>query len=187
MVDHGTAMGIAYRIPGEMWPTELGWLYYQLAQSRVHVEVGTFCGRSLWATCAGMTQPAQVFAVDADTLQPAPVSWVQGVRGLTIQMIHDWTQAKVRLLQEVYSVDAARQLMEQGLAGQVDSVFIDGDHNAAEVMADCQAWWPLLREGGTLCGHDYWSADPGVMDAVQRQFSGRHHVATNTRIWWVRK
>jgi hypothetical protein len=69
----------------------------------------------------------------------------------------------------------------------VDSVFIDGNHNAAEVMADCQAWWPLLREGGTMCGHDYWAADPGVMDAVQRQFGGRHQTATNTRIWWVRK
>jgi predicted O-methyltransferase YrrM len=90
-------------------------------------------------------------------------------------------------LLETYSVDAARELMQQGLAGQIDSVFIDGNHNTAEVMADCQAWWPLLREGGTLCGHDYWSADPGVMDAVQRQFSGRHHVAANTRIWWARK
>jgi hypothetical protein len=72
-------MAIGYRIPGEMWPTELGWLYYQLAESKLHVEVGTFCG------------------------------------------------------------------------------------------------------------HDYWSADSGVVDAVQRQFSGRHQVATNTRIWWVRK
>ena len=186
MVDHGTAMAIAYRIPGEMWPTELGWLYYQLAQSKLHVEVGTFCGRSLWATCAGLQQPSRVIAVDANEGHAIPIPWVQGVRQLTIQMIHDLTLARVELL-ETYSVDAARQLMQQGLAGQVDSVFIDGDHNSAEVMADCQAWWPLLRDGGTLCGHDYWSADPGVMDAVQRQFGGRHQVATNTRIWWVRK
>lgn len=186
MVDHGTAMAIGYRIPGEMWPTELGWLYYQLAQSRVHVEVGTFCGRSLWATCAGLQQPSRVIAVDANEGHAIPIPWVQGVRQLTIQMIHDLTLARVELL-ETYSVDAARQLMQQGLAGQVDSVFVDGNHNAAEVMADCQAWWPLLREGGTLCGHDYWSADPGVMDAVQRQFGGRHQTATNTRIWCVRK
>ena len=186
MVDHGTAMGIAYRIPGEMWPTELGGLYYTLQESRCHVEVGTFCGRSLWATCAGLQQPARVIAVDANVGYAVPLAWVQGVRRLTLQMIHDTTLARVELL-EAYSVDAARQVTERGLTGQVDSVFIDGDHNVAEVMADVQAWWPLLREGGIVCGHDYWAADPGVMDAVQQQFGGRHQVATNTRIWWVRK
>jgi predicted O-methyltransferase YrrM len=186
MVDHKTAMAIGYRIPGEMWPTELGWLYYQLAQSRVHVEVGTFCGRSLWATCAGLQQPARVIAVDANVGYTVPLAWVQGMRRLTLQMIQDMTQARAELI-EAYSVDAARQVTERGLTGQVDSVFIDGNHNAAEVMADCQAWWPLLREGGTMCGHDYWAADPGVMDAVQQQFGGRHQVAANTRIWWVRK
>jgi hypothetical protein len=133
-----------------------------------------------------MLQPSQVISVDANAGYTIPIPWVQGVRQLTIQMIHDITLGRVELL-ETYSVDAARELMQQGLAGQIDSVFIDGNHNAAEVMADCQAWWPLLRDGGTLCGHDYWSADPGVMDAVQRQFGGRHQVATNTRIWWVRK
>jgi predicted O-methyltransferase YrrM len=127
-----------------------------------------------------------VIAVDANVGYTVPLAWVQGMRRLTLQMIQDMTQARAELI-EAYSVDAARQVTERGLTGQVDSVFIDGNHNTAEVMADCQAWWPLLREGGTLCGHDYWSADPGVVDAVQRQFSGWHHVAANTRIWWVRK
>jgi predicted O-methyltransferase YrrM len=179
-------MQIAYRIPGEMWPTELGWLYYTLQESRCHVEIGTFCGRSLWATCAGLQQPARVIAVDANAGYTIPIPWVQGVRKLTVQLIHDLTSAKVETI-EAYSVDAARQLVERGLIGQVDSIFIDADHHAAEVAADVEAWWPLLRDGGIMCGHDYWSADPGVMDAVQRRFSGRHQVATNTRIWWARK
>ncbi|TEX50876.1 MAG: hypothetical protein B7C55_08510, partial [Actinomycetales bacterium mxb001] len=123
MIDHGTAMALTYNIPGEMWPTELGWLYYTLNASRLHVEVGTFCGRSLLATCAGMMQPSQVIGVDANAGYAIPIAWVQGVRELTVQLIHDTTSARVEII-ETYSVDAARQLMERGLVGQVDSVFV---------------------------------------------------------------
>lgn len=40
--------------------------------------------------------------------------------------------------------------------GGLDFVYIDGDHAAPGV--DIDAWWPLLRSGGFLCGHD-WVAD----------------------------
>jgi len=47
-----------------------------------------------------------------------------------------------------------------------DLIFIDADHNVASVKADIAAWRPLLKPGGILCGHDYTSIWPGVIEAV---------------------
>lgn len=61
------------------------------------------------------------------------------------------------------------------IPGQVDWVYIDGDHRYQSVMDDLIAWWPKIRVGGVMWGDD-WS-DRGwygtqVQDAV-RAFFGR--------------
>lgn len=37
----------------------------------------------------------------------------------------------------------------------LDFVYIDGDHERAAVEADLAAWWPKVRVGGILAGHDF--------------------------------
>jgi hypothetical protein len=39
--------------------------------------------------------------------------------------------------------------------GQLDFVYIDADHNFDSVKSDILAWWPKVRDGGLLCGHDF--------------------------------
>lgn len=46
---------------------------------------------------------------------------------------------------------AAQQIGEDPL----DFVFIDADHTFEGVKADIEAWWPLIRPGGVMVGHDY--------------------------------
>lgn len=36
-----------------------------------------------------------------------------------------------------------------------DVLYIDADHTYDAVKADIDAWWPKVRPGGILCGHDY--------------------------------
>ncbi|CAE7623847.1 unnamed protein product [Symbiodinium microadriaticum] len=38
----------------------------------------------------------------------------------------------------------------------VDVVYIDGLHHYAGVMDDIEAWWPKLKRGGVMAGHDYY-------------------------------
>jgi hypothetical protein len=38
--------------------------------------------------------------------------------------------------------------------GILDLVFIDGDHRFEAVKADIMSWFPKVRAGGILCGHD---------------------------------
>lgn len=50
-----------------------------------------------------------------------------------------------------YSVDAARTFLDASL----DFVYLDGRHDRAGVAEDVEAWWPKVRPGGILAGHDW--------------------------------
>ena len=55
----------------------------------------------------------------------------------------------------------------------VDFCFIDADHSYESVLADLRTWWPKVKPGGTLAGHDYRQSDPwlvGVTPAVHEFF-----------------
>ncbi|MBV8523326.1 MAG: class I SAM-dependent methyltransferase, partial [Acetobacteraceae bacterium] len=51
---------------------------------------------------------------------------------------------------------------------KVDLVHLDGGHDYRSVMADLQAWWPLVRPGGILIGDDYNTN--GVWPEVRQAF-----------------
>ena len=42
----------------------------------------------------------------------------------------------------------------------LDFVFIDADHEATSVIRDLRAWWPKVKPGGTLAGHDFHEKGP---------------------------
>lgn len=48
---------------------------------------------------------------------------------------------------------------------EVDFCFVDASHNAEDVKGDIEAWWPKIKPGGTLGGHDYtWGSVRGVVN-----------------------
>lgn len=49
------------------------------------------------------------------------------------------------------SVEAAQEIAD----GSLDLAFIDGAHDYNNVKADIAAWFPKIRPGGFLSGHDY--------------------------------
>ena len=54
-----------------------------------------------------------------------------------------------------FSADASQLFSDQS----VDFVFIDARHSYDAVLEDLKAWWPKIRPGGILAGHDYVDAD----------------------------
>jgi len=60
------------------------------------------------------------------------------------------------------STEAVQEFQDNSL----DFVYIDADHRMASVINDCQLWYPKVKIGGLLCGHDYNLAEPPVMSAV---------------------
>ncbi len=64
---------------------------------------------------------------------------------VAIAGVSDWVSATTTT-----SVEAAATYAPES----VDRVMVDGDHAAASVRADLDAWWPVLKPGGELVGHD---------------------------------
>ena len=44
----------------------------------------------------------------------------------------------------------------------IDLVFLDGRHDKAGVLADLNAWWPIVRPGGWLASHDFFELGSAV-------------------------
>jgi hypothetical protein len=66
----------------------------------------------------------------------------------------------------------------------IDFCFIDADHAYEAVKEDLHSWYPKIRPGGLIAGHDYGGADPGVKRAVDEFFSS---VTVSRSSWAVRK
>lgn len=98
-----------------------------------------------------------------------------------------------RSLERTRSTEFANYLMASGYAGRIDGAFIDGCHEKPSVLADMNAYWPLIRPGGIFCGHDYGKEDiPGVTEAVDEWFGsvgkdGMDYNVADGHIWWVVK
>lgn len=79
------------------------------------------------------------------------------------------------------STDAANLYDDNSL----DFIFIDACHYYECVDADIKAWYPKLKKGGVISGHDFGNDWPGVKKAVEENFN-KFKVIDPT-IWYVEK
>jgi hypothetical protein len=75
---------------------------------------------------------------------------------------------------------------------QVDFVYIDGNHSYRAVAEDIRAWWPKIRPGGVLGGHDFYNgyarAHDGVVKAVTEfVVSNQASLQVELPDWWISK
>jgi hypothetical protein len=76
----------------------------------------------------------------------------------------------------------------------LDFAFLDGNHLYESVQADILAWWPKIKRGGLLTGHDYGvHRDAGGPWGVRRavdEFTAALRISPaigEDGVWWVRK
>lgn len=97
-----------------------------------------------------------------------------------------------------FSHDVAQFIADESL----DFVFIDGDHAYESVKQDINDWFPKVRKGGIVSGHDYYlfrSGRGGIVQAVD-EFAAQHgyqvtstgwtkdaHQDDKQPDWWIKK
>jgi predicted O-methyltransferase YrrM len=76
-----------------------------------------------------------------------------------------------------YSKDVSEQYKNSSL----DFVFIDGNHDYETVMDDIKSWFPKIKKGGMIGGHDFEEKFEGVYGAVNEFFKNDYKV--NVTSW----
>lgn len=91
-------------------------------------------------------------------------------------------------MMKMMSVEALTQFTE----GDLDFVYIDGNHDYEYVKQDIEGWTRKVRGGGIVAGHDYYSFNhAGVREAVD-QYAEAHRLKVWTTdekepSWWFVK
>jgi hypothetical protein len=60
----------------------------------------------------------------------------------------------------------------------LDWVYIDADHSYDAVMADLHAWYPKVRKGGLVAGHDFLNLPDGGPITCHVKFAVEHFMAS---------
>lgn len=159
-----------------------------LSDGAVYVEVGCFLGKSTCDIARLIQQSGKkivLHAVDKfETEDPALGAPGKFAKKFELNLKAAGVRKLVRMWKKP-SLEAAQQFAETSL----DVVFLDADHSYEAVSADIQAWWPKLKPGGLLAGHDIHTYD-SVWRAVQdeaRRLGVKVTVVAEQNIWVVRK
>ena len=83
--------------------------------------------------------------------------------------------------------------------GSLDFVYIDAQHSYHPCLKDITIWWPKVRQGGIIAGHDYINVEVngktyGVIKAVKELMTTTnidsemlHHTEYGARTWMLYK
>ena len=84
------------------------------------------------------------------------------------------------------SLAAASKFNELGI--RADLIYIDAAHDTQSVLNDLYAWYPILSEGGILCGDD-WSYGNGSVSSAVIEFAKKERLQINRfgEFWYYSK
>ena len=179
-----------------------GWFDFQKTYTKMvnqhgdgahFVEIGTFLGRSLSYLAVEIINSGKNIRLDAvDTWEGSPLeSCQQQQTEVMNKTLYDDFLKNIEPVKDHInvvksdSVEASKLYEDESL----DFIFIDASHHYEFVKADIQAWYPKLKKGGYIGGHDY---DPpsrtpngihGVFQAVNEIFPGDFDVVDE--VSWI--
>ena len=171
--------------------------FFSMVKGGIGVEVGVFKGYNA-INILNHCKPDKLYLVDAykvyDDGCDLKLVTPTGSIALAVIKQNDWdgvyleTQERLKDFSNVVfvrkdSVDAAMELPDN-----IDWVYIDGNHSRESVLKDIKAWYPKVKRGGLIGGHDI--TNPPVHNAVQEWIVENYDSAPIRRIyedWWVVK
>lgn len=95
------------------------------------------------------------------------------------------------------SIEGSMEFLDNSL----DFIFIDADHRYSKFKNDLKVWYPKLKKGGILAGHDYdihpgivyeeqdcVSIHIGIIQALHEKFGTKNiKIAGKSKIWYKKK
>jgi MMP 1-O-methyltransferase len=134
------------------------------------VEIGSWKGRStVWLAHGARRARARVIAIDPH------VSSREDPRAKTLEAFRT-NIARAGVEQDVEIMVMTAAAAARALRGDVELLFVDGDHSFAGALADARTWLPRLVDSGTVMFHDVaTSGYSGPRRVFQTMICRNHH------------
>ena len=166
----------AAALPPIRYRSDLGALLRQLgltgAGAELGVQRGIFSAELLrgWQTCSEFVQvdvwaPLENYDDVANVAQQRQQTFREDAEK-ALQAMVQAGYAKRGVQCHNFTVSCASQYPDN----HFDFVYVDARHDRLGVLADLTAWWPKLRGGGVMAGHDYTEqTEPGVRPGAAKR------------------
>lgn len=135
--------------------------FQQFPQGGIAAEIGVFVGRNA-ATMYEVLRPAKLVLVDP-WVKAALYNAAEQERNYCAVL--EWAADKPGVQVIRQSSHAASLLFADGY---FDHVYIDAAHDFINVLCDVYYWYPKVKVGGWLSGHDYSQSDARYKTGVKR-------------------
>ncbi len=157
-----------------------------LGKDLVGVEIGVFKGENAFEMLKSM--PIKLlYLVDRYIFDETyKLSWTKDmlpIKREAFDRLEKFKERKEWILKD--SLDAAPEIPDE-----LDFVYIDGNHTYPYVKADIENFWPKIKKGGVLSGHDYskLKGKVGVKQAVNEFVENNDlHLHREKSDWWIVK
>ena len=145
----------------------------------VGVEVGVFQGDHAETILRRHKDVAVIYCVDPYQPYEQPVD-VIAAKKTAHKRLKKYSNRAIFI--EEGSVEAASRFSREF----VDFVYLDGNHEKPHVKADAESWWPKIKRGGVMGGHDF--DHPGVLNAVAEfAVANGLEIHAEATCWWIFK
>jgi hypothetical protein len=162
----------------------------QFADGDIFVEIGSFKGRSASAMAVNIInsqKDIKFYCVDtwkgSEEHQKGQNSEDKDVVDGTLLDVFKYNIRSVKnyinIIQKE-SAEAAKEFQDKSLS----FVFIDASHDYENVKQDINSWYPKIKNGGILAGHDWFGED--IKKAVY-EFCNEHNFTVIESSCWTIK
>ena len=156
-------------------------------------EIGVAQGRTLRAVLKSCKRIKEYWAIDPWVASTKKLYWntfsQDTIDNMYMNAVKYYPWFPALRIMKMKSLEAAGIFKKAGK--KFDLVFIDACHEEDYIRKDIEAWFPLVKEGGILCGHDYGNKDKDAesVERVVRSYfrESDYKVIPNTWIWTHKK
>ena len=157
----------------------------------IGVEVGTCRGESAYLFLEKCSNIKKLWTIDPyvgydDWNGSISTEVVENFMRIATENLSEWGD-RVEMVRAM-SKDVVNRFDDDSL----DFLFIDGDHSYEAVKQDLEIWYPKLKKGGILAGHDYGirvlQAVTNAVNDFRKEKSIRSpiHLVSNSAFFWVK-
>lgn len=154
-------------------------------------EIGSWCGSSAIALCAGFSHPeSKLFCIDTWAGSPSDQTSAWVLHGANPRELFDQNTKHLQDIEQVIPVsgESSAVAASRPHSEELDLIFIDAGHTRSELERDIDSWWHHLQPDGVMMFHDY--NDPGhpaVTEVLNERFGEHLKVFPDTHVALVAK